>query len=297
VKQLITQFETAQQEISDSRARMNDALTKMGEPPSEVEGSLALRTTTILGVLKKLREQKDDAGKLQAELDKIKASLHEALSSVGSLTKDKRKLSDQIKDLVDEYQEVMAARDAALKDLEKARALADAARRERGAADERVRAIKEHSQRERQLLVQQALRSLHDLRTHMSHTASGVRMQQPADDDSDDDAAFVSWDHPNRWGAPARAKGDMLLISLKAPEVPPLDVTPKRVSSARPRSSRPTSSPPTQPSSPSSRHCGGSAPPSPRLRRTRQRTSNLSPLSSAARAMASPLGGFGCPPE
>lgn len=174
------------------------------------------------------------------EIRVIKLSLNDALSSVGGLKKDKRKLSDQIHDVLTQYK--ASKREHMVAEAERARAARAAVE-----ADLKVKRIAAASIHERATLVQAALRSMHDLRSHLTHTASGVRLQQPLHvepgppplspgSDEPDLASFMSWDEPTRWGS-VHSKSEKILVTLRQPTVPPLDMTcaspPKSSRSAR----------------------------------------------------------------
>lgn len=195
---------------------------------------------TLTGDKKQLSETVNDLVSqyqaAKAELFEINETLDGMLKFVGGLKKDKRKLSDVIKEMTDQYKASAAKLKAA--EAETAKATEQAS-----AADERIQQVAAESVRERQCLVQAALRSMNDLRSHVQHTASGVRLQHHDDADDNNLQSFVSWEDPSRWGA-MQAKSKSMLISLQLPTVPPLDISatsppPRRLSPTKPlRSSR-----------------------------------------------------------
>ena len=106
---------------------------------------------------------------MQAELEAVRSNLDEALGSIGCLTSDKRKLSEQVLELVAKFKQTQAELEKANKDASLAKNLKDLADAERARiqaeADAHVKKIQDESIRERTMLVQAALRSLQELRT------------------------------------------------------------------------------------------------------------------------------------
>ena len=135
------------------------------------------------------------------------------------MQKTKKSLKEQLQDLLDNF----ASAQAELKQLRIEKSKASQAET---MAEAKVQRIIAESTRERTYLVQAALKSMNDLRSHVMHTTSGVRMQYPLDDDGDDGSgveSFISWDTPTRWGHNPTKKSEALLVSLKTPAVPAAD--------------------------------------------------------------------------
>ena len=310
IAQLVNQYEEAKNELATSNLKVQNALSEIGMLV-DTKRTLSEQLKELLLKFDELRQASMDGMALKRQLADIQRQLDEAMSSVGTLSTDKSNLAEQLKGLLDDYKTAMEEQkkmrgqltealssigalssersqlfddkshlSEQLSDFinayKKARSEMLAAQNAQNSTEEQIRRVQQQSQRERQVLVQTALRSLHEMRNHLTHTASGVRMQQPAADDDDDGTMeFLSWDHPTRWGA-KQPKSDMMLIQLRTPAVPPLDVSPKQCLQRPQTSGSPTSA---NGRSSSGRLAGG-AHTSPRVRRDMQRAGQyLAPLS------------------
>lgn len=100
-------------------------------------------------------------------------------------------------------------------------------------ANKRLVSVHEEAQKERTLLVQAALQSLQQLRTHLTSTLSGLRVQSKEGDappDPRDVAAWQRWKH--RWGVTSQG-GESTTVRLIPPEMPPLSVLPMALTPPR----------------------------------------------------------------
>ena len=254
VRELISQYELSKRENLECRSMLERTLADLNITVTERK-SLAEHLNELLAKMEDLKKgdrtyqvklrnmeseltaSKAENKELRAEAKHIKSSLDEALSSVIGLTGDKRKLSDQVKDLVKRYR--MTCVDLETLTVDHARAIKkeELATAEKNRvckeSDEKVLYIQEQSVRERTALVGAALRSMQELRTHLtSQWSSGTRVQEPINELADDKMAFVSW--KSRWGdsaavrpgRPLSARNDMMVVRLERPQVPPLNVKP-----------------------------------------------------------------------
>ena len=254
VRELIFQYELSKRENLECRSMLERTLADLNITVTERK-SLAEHLNELLAKMEDLKKgdrtyqvklrnmeseltaSKAENKELRAEAKHIKSSLDEALSSVIGLTGDKRKLSDQVKDLVKRYR--MTCVDLETLTVDHARAIKkeELATAEKNRvckeSDEKVLYIQEQSVRERTALVGAALRSMQELRTHLtSQWSSGTRVQEPINELADDKMAFVSW--KSRWGdsaavrpgRPLSARNDMMVVRLERPQVPPLNVKP-----------------------------------------------------------------------
>ena len=100
-------------------------------------------------------------------------------------------------------------------------------------ADTRIKNIMAESMRERTMLVQSALRSLEELRTHQLQTESGVRVKEalgpegrPGAKGEDEAMAFLQIHH-DRWGAGGRNTQEMVVrYNTWLPLAPPCTLHP-----------------------------------------------------------------------
>ena len=273
IKDMIDEFNAARSEVSDCRGLLEDALAQLNVQ-LPVEKPLAGHLSDLLNRIQELKDARSvqarrlekakqeiershkECEELKREIKKIRHALADAMASIGALNSqvadlklDKVDLAAQIKDFVRRYKMTTEELGKASKELSVAVSAMDAAIQEKdivtSKAYEKVKEIKEESARERNYLVNSALTSMQALRSHMTYTLSGVRVQQPAEDEADDQLSFISWKPPQRWGTAPNASSsrqrnsrskNALMVRLVTPKVPPL--------SARPV---PTSSPPTSP--------------------------------------------------
>ena len=288
IRKLVNEYEAAKNEMALSQSQLADALKEVGVLSTD-KRSLSEQVRDLLGKFEELKKANIEGIALKKEIAEIKKTLREALGSIHTLSNDKRTLAEQVNDLLANYKQAKDSLDQAEREIESLRRAGEQFKQERARilneANSRIERIRDESIRERNQLVQAALKSLNELRTHVQYTASGVRVSQPLNDsDNEDEAAppaFLTWDHPSRWGAKPRnhwgEKPQEMLISLHQPAVPPLDVKPK------PRYIRPRTGSPT---SPRGRVKPGNMSQSPRVRRAQHHAAGyLNPIGRMAEAV------------
>ena len=151
---------------------------------------------------------------LKERMDAAQRALAETLSSLGSLEGEKRTLGEQLHELLYKHRVALAAVEHARRELDTSTqwmeaAMRQAEKRSRAAvagAELRVAQVQRDSRHERELLVQAALQSLAQLRTHLATTLSGLRSALPLR--PQDGGALVAAEEPQAACAAAAPQSD-----------------------------------------------------------------------------------------
>ena len=194
-----------------------------------------------------LESWRDEAKRVQAELLDCRSALDEAMRSVTLLSHDKASLGDQVRDLIARYRAAEATLAKTSKELsyvsfamERSQAAFDALS---VSAEHKMHALQETAQKERKILVSAALRSLQQLRTHLTSTLSGLRVQTDERERENGAAAWQQW--KSKWGVPSPDDAPVV-VTLHPPDHPPLSVAKhpgmKYAPSPRPSTARAPSS-------------------------------------------------------
>lgn len=174
---------------------------------------------------------------LEAVHAQIEAVLSEASGIVGGDGGDTRPMGNRVHELARRYVTAEASlaqtsRELAFTAVAMERSQAEL-RQVGHQADARMAKLQQASQRERHLLVQAAVKSLQQLRTHLTSTLAGLRVNM--DEGSAGGAPFAEW------RAKYAGQEEPIVLRLKHPDTPPLFV--RHV--IRPSSARPASQPTT----------------------------------------------------
>ena len=182
-----------------------------------------------------IAKTKAENGNLLSELAEGRKALDEALSSVSLLTADKKKLLGQVDDLINRYRTAEAALAKSSRELQFVTMAMERAQAALGVvtstADAKLQKVQETALKERTILVTAALRSLQQLRSHLTTTLSGLHVQ-PAERSVDGPEAWRKW--KAHWGVTAPSN-EPLVVKLLPPPKPPLNVS-KYEPSPRPSS-------------------------------------------------------------
>jgi len=129
------------------------------------------------------------ASQARGELDELRQALAKMLASIGLLRSDKKTLVEQVQELIYKFNMSNRAVEHAHAQLDAstrivAEIVADSEQRSKAAvlgAEQRVHQMQQERRHEREVLVQTALASLRQLRSHLTATLSGLRAALPVD--------------------------------------------------------------------------------------------------------------------
>lgn len=129
------------------------------------------------------------ASQARGELDELRQALAKMLASIGMLRSEKKTLVEQVQELIYKFNMSNRAVEHAHAQLDAstrivAEIVADSEQRSKAAvlgAEQRVLQMQQERRHEREVLVQTALASLRQLRSHLTATLSGLRAALPVD--------------------------------------------------------------------------------------------------------------------
>ena len=129
------------------------------------------------------------ASQARGELDELRQALSKMLASIGVLRSEKKTLVEQVHELIYKFNMSNRAVEHAHAQLDAstrivAEIVADSEQRRKAAvlgAEQRVLQMQQERRHEREVLVQTALASLRQLRSHLTATLSGLRAALPVD--------------------------------------------------------------------------------------------------------------------
>ena len=158
------------------------------------------------------------------ELNIIRKNLRVGAVPMGIQTTG-RKVSEQVIEVIANFDAAREHERMSQKALEKAQRLQRAAEASEAQAIDERKLIQQASIHERSRLVTAALTAMQDLREHVTHTASGLRVTKPGKE-LDEEFAFLSWhswDDATRWGTTSAKAGKVNVRLQSQPELPQLD--------------------------------------------------------------------------
>ena len=206
IRDLIKTAETSRKErnkiatrLEETEVRIRSTEEKAKAKQKELESQIADANTRIAEGEKWRREAMD----LKAEIERIRTSLHEVISSVQVFKNDKRQLSEQIREVVTRYRTAEQALERTSKELI---VVTGALQHSTAELTRRTDAAR----REREQLVRAALSSMQQLRSHLTFTLAGLRVNQ-----SKGEQAAMPW---KRSAGVIMPDGDPMLIQF----IPPL---------------------------------------------------------------------------
>ena len=168
-----------------------------------------------------LEKWKAEAVRVQGEMLEVRHALDEAMSSIGCLASDKRRLVDNIQDLIRRTRTAESSLAKTSRELAMVTMAMEKAQDESKAvateADAKVRTVQESAQRERTVLVSAALRSLNQLRNHLTSTLAGLHVVPEARHE-DGNTAWQRW--KSQWGV-----AEAQIVKLVPPPQPPLSIS------------------------------------------------------------------------
>lgn len=220
VREIIRRYEQAKRENIGVRAQLENALRDLDTAISEKK-SLAEHLNVVLtqyeelksgagqahyrvvALQKEMAESKADNQRLGSEIKDMRVDLANKTSFVDALSDEKQKLTEHIRELTRKYRSTKQELEWKMFEHAQASKLSIEAASERDRvvkdAETRIRTIQQESLKERTALVGAALRSMNELRSHMSSQHSmGPSMQGSLIETVvDGKLAFVS--AKNRW--------------------------------------------------------------------------------------------------
>jgi len=177
-----------------------------------VEATLAPWTERCMLAEERLKAKEAEVPPLQQRLD-------EAMQAAASHLSEKRSLAEQVEELTKRYHTAEAALVHGNKEVLLATHAMENAQSElervQQSSNARVAGAIAVAKKNKAVVVDAALRALHQLRGHLTHTLTGLREQQQAVfDTAGSGLAFRQWGH--RWGA-VSATGDSVVVQFDAP--------------------------------------------------------------------------------
>jgi hypothetical protein len=189
IDDLSRRYKQSERDSKEAKASLEEIYVELGLTKQE-NVSLSERVREIVQMheaacqeLEQLKLEREQINQMKAELEAISTSLSAALSSAGVRLRDDASLHEKIDELINRFTSASEALDKANREIETLMGRLRKAAKEKAASNKQSEAkVKETmmaADKERAKLATAALKALQSLSSHLTHTLSGLRGQQP----------------------------------------------------------------------------------------------------------------------